>query len=119
VQLLILASLRVVHPQASSPSFKGALRQSSPKSGRVRLLSSCSSLLPHSSLRTSSKVTSSLSTDRVRQVLLYLLQRCTPLFDLSIWSICIYIRYNNPWASSPSLYRPHPLGHEEVYHNDG
>jgi hypothetical protein len=31
VQLLILASLRVVHPQASSPSFKGALRQSSPK----------------------------------------------------------------------------------------
>jgi hypothetical protein len=31
VQLLILASLRVVRPQASSPSFKGALRQSSPK----------------------------------------------------------------------------------------
>ena len=31
VQQLIPASTRVVHPQASSPSFKGALRQSSPK----------------------------------------------------------------------------------------
>jgi hypothetical protein len=36
---LILASPRVAHPQASSPSFKGALRQSSPKSSQARLTS--------------------------------------------------------------------------------
>jgi hypothetical protein len=94
VQLMILASPRVVHPQASSPSFEGALRQSSPKVPRSACYPPCSSLLQHSSLRTGSKVILSSSIDEAREVLLSLLESHTSIFDFSTWSWDYYISFN-------------------------
>jgi hypothetical protein len=112
VQLLILASLRVVHPQASSPSFKGALRQSSPKVAR-------SAGYPHvpPCCRTPHCVPAA-RRPRAFQLTKCVKYSCpcsngTPTFDFSIWSVSNYIRPNSPWVSASPLYRQYPLGKPE------
>jgi hypothetical protein len=83
VQLATPASPRVVHPQASSPSFQGALRQSSPKVARSACYTPCFSLPQHSSLRICSKVILSPSIDEVNWVLLSLLWSHILSFNLA------------------------------------
>jgi hypothetical protein len=104
VALVILTSLRFDHPQASRPSFEGALRQSSPKVARSACYSPCFSLLPHSSLRICSKVILTPPTDEVRRVLLSLFWSHTLTFDFATWSSSYHTRSSN-LLLDPPLYR--------------
>jgi hypothetical protein len=113
VKLVTPASTRVVRPQASSPSFEGALRQSSPKVARSACYPPCSSLLQHSSLRIRSKVISSPLFDEVNWELLSLLWSHTFNFDFAIWSFRNYIDPNTPSLDLPQYRTYIPASHRE------